>query len=470
MRAGAPAPALASAASLWDLLTGKAHEPQRLSTQPLLQGTSAERSYIKIWMNAIPMISTTEALAEFCGRLSKSEFIAVDTEFMRQSTYWPQLCLIQIAAPDAEAVIDPIGNGMDLAPFFELMANPNVMKVFHAGRQDIEIVYHLANIVPLPVFDTQIAAMVCGFGESVSYGALVKRLLRKNLDKSSRFTDWSRRPLSDRQLHYALGDVTYLRGIYTKLKNRLETTGRASWLNEEMAELVNPATYRTDPEDAWRRLKMRARSPSELAIMIEVSAWRERAAQGQNVPRSRIIKDDTIYDVIVQAPTTPEDLGKLRTIHDGFARSARGRELVEAVRRGLARQPDQIPELELSEPLPPSAIAVADLFRVLLKAVAARHDVAAKLIATTDELDRIALDDNADVPALHGWRRELFGEDALAIKAGRLGIAVAKGRIVTLPLDAVAASVNDSAPVFADLLDDEEEGEQPVSALSGQAE
>ena len=206
------------------------------------------------------MISTTEALAEFCGRLSKSEFIAVDTEFMRQSTYWPQLCLIQIAAPDAEAVIDPIGNGMDLAPFFELMANPNVMKVFHAGRQDIEIVYHLANIVPLPVFDTQIAAMVCGFGESVSYGALVKRLLRKNLDKSSRFTDWSRRPLSDRQLHYALGDVTYLRGIYTKLKNRLETTGRASWLNEEMAELVNPATYRTDPEDAWRRLKMRARS------------------------------------------------------------------------------------------------------------------------------------------------------------------------------------------------------------------
>jgi ribonuclease D len=313
--------------------------------------------------------------------------------------------------------------------------------------------------------------MVCGFGESVSYGALVKRLLRKNLDKSSRFTDWSRRPLSDRQLHYALGDVTYLRGIYTKLKNRLESTGRASWLNEEMAELVNPATYRTDPEDAWRRLKMRARSPSELAIMIEVSAWRERAAQGQNVPRSRIIKDDTIYDVIVQAPTTPEDLGKLRTIHDGFARSARGRELVEAVRRGLARQPDQIPELELSEPLPPSAVAVADLFRVLLKAVAARHDVAAKLIATTDELDRIALDDNADVPALYGWRRELFGEDALAIKAGRLGIAVTKGRIVTLPLDAVAAPVNDSTPVFADLLDDEEEeGEQPVSALSGQAD
>src|SRR5262245_27910206 len=307
-------------------------------------------------MNAIPMISTTEALAEFCRRLSQSEFIAVDTEFMRQSTYWPQLCLIQVAAPDAEAVIDPIGGSMDLAPFFELMAKTNVMKVFHSGRQDIEICYHLANVVPLPVFDTQIAAMVCGFGESVSYGALVKRLLRKNLDKSSRFTDWSRRPLSDRQLQYALGDVTYLRGIYTKLKNRLETTGRASWLNEEMAELVNPATYRTDPDDAWRRLKMRARSQSELAIMIEVSAWRERAAQSQNVPRSRVIKDDTIYDVIVQAPTTPEDLAKLRTIHDGFARSARGRELVEAVRRGLARQPGEIPELELSEPLPPSAV------------------------------------------------------------------------------------------------------------------
>ncbi len=385
-------------------------------------------------MNAIPIISTTDDLARICRELSKAEFVAVDTEFMRQSTYWPQLCLIQIASPEVEAVIDPMGDGIDLAPFFALMANPAVIKVFHAARQDVEIIYNLAGIIPLPIFDTQIAAMVCGFGEAASYGALVKRLMRKNLDKSSRFTDWARRPLTDKQLHYALGDVTHLRGIYIKLKTRLEATSRASWLDEEMADLVNPDNYKTEPEDAWRRLKMRARSPQELAIMIEVAAWRERAAQSQNVPRSRVIKDDTIYDVLTQAPKSVEELGKLRTIHDGFARSARARELVEAVNKALARSPEKLPPLEITEPLPPSAVAVADLFRVLLKAVAARHDVAAKLIATTDELDKIALDDHADVAALHGWRRELFGEDALAIKAGRLAIAVEHGKIVTLPL------------------------------------
>ena len=394
-------------------------------------------------MNAIPIISTTDGLARICRELAKSEFVAVDTEFMRQSTYWPYLCLIQIASPEAEAVIDPIGDGIDLAPFFELMANPAVIKVFHAARQDVEIVYNLAGIIPLPIFDTQIAAMVCGFGEAASYGALVKRLMRKNLDKSSRFTDWARRPLSDKQLHYALGDVTHLRGIYLKLKNRLEATGRASWLDEEMADLVNPDNYKTEPEDAWRRLKMRARSAQELAIMIEVAAWRERAAQSQNVPRSRVIKDDTIYDVLTQAPKSVEELAKLRTIHDGFARSARARELVEAVNKALARPPEELPPLEIAEPLPPSAVAVADLFRVLLKAVAARHDVAAKLIATTDELDKIALDDEADVAALQGWRRELFGEDALAIKAGRLAMAVENGKIVTLPLPGHA--MNDAA-------------------------
>lgn len=393
-------------------------------------------------MNAIPIISTTDDLARICRELSKSEFVAVDTEFMRQSTYWPQLCLIQIASPEAEAVIDPMGNDIDLAPFFALMANPDVIKVFHAARQDVEIIYNLAGIIPLPIFDTQIAAMVCGFGEAASYGALVKRLMRKNLDKSSRFTDWARRPLTDKQLHYALGDVTHLRGIYIKLKNRLDTTGRASWLDEEMADLVNPDNYKTEPEDAWRRLKMRARSSQELAIMIEVAAWRERAAQSQNVPRSRVIKDDTIYDVLTQAPKSVEELGKLRTIHDGFARSARARELVEAVNKALARPPEKLPDLEITEPLPPSAVAVADLFRVLLKAVAARHDVAAKLIATTDELDKMALDDEADVAALHGWRRELFGNDALAIKAGRLAIAVENGKIVTLPFP--GHPVNDS--------------------------
>jgi ribonuclease D len=328
--------------------------------------------------------------------------------------------------------------GIDLAPFFELMANPKVVKVFHAARQDVEIVYNLSGKIPLPIFDTQIAAMVCGFGEAASYSALVKRLLRKNIDKTSRFTDWGRRPLSEKQLRYALGDVTHLRGVYLKLNSRLEKTGRAHWVKEEMDELVNPNNYKTEPEDAWTRLKNRARSPQELAIMIEVAAWREREAQGQDVPRSRIAKDDMIYDVMTQAPQTPEELAKLRTVHDGFARSARARSLLAAVKKGLERAPEELPPLSDSEPLPPSAIAVADLLRVLLKAVVARHDVAAKLIATSDELDKIALDDNAEVPALHGWRRELFGEDALAIKAGRMAVLVQAGRIVTLPVDHAA--------------------------------
>jgi len=395
-------------------------------------------------MNTIPTVETTDALADLCQDLAKADFVAVDTEFMRQSTYWPQLCLIQLAAPDLEAIVDPMAKGLDLAPFFELMANETVVKVFHAARQDIEIIYNLSGTIPLPIFDTQIAGMVCGFGEAVSYSALVKRLMRKNLDKSSRFTDWARRPLSEKQLQYALGDVTHLRGIYLKLKSRLESTGRSSWVNEEMAELVDPANYKTEPADAWKRLKNRARNLTELAIMIEVAAWRESEAQAQDVPRGRVVKDDTIYDVMVQAPKTVEDLSRLRSVHDGFARSARARSLVNAVARAMEIPHEELPPLPINEPMPPSAIAVADLLRVLLKAVVARYDVAAKLIATSDDLDKIALDDNADVPALHGWRRELFGEDALAIKTGRLGLAVEGGKIVPVEVDPPELDETDS--------------------------
>ena len=384
-------------------------------------------------MNEITPIRTSKDLTAICRTLAKADYVAVDTEFMREATYWPKLCLLQIAGPEAQAVVDPLAPGIDLEPFFDLMRNDKVVKVFHAARQDVEIIYNMAGIIPLPIFDTQIAAMVCGFGDAASYGALVKRLLRKNLDKSSRFTDWSRRPLSEKQLHYALGDVTHLRGIYLKLKERLETTGRASWLDEEMALLVNPKTYATTPEDAWKRLKLRARSPTDLAVLIEVAAWRERVAQTQNVPRSRVMKDDAIYDVASQAPTTIEALAMLRTVHDGFARSARGRELIEAVKRGIARPHEEIPKLEIGEPLPPTAAAIADLLRVLLKAVSARCDVAAKLIATSDDLDSIALDDEADVSALKGWRRELFGADALALKHGDVALAVERGQIVTVP-------------------------------------
>ena len=384
-------------------------------------------------MNDITPICAADELAAICRTLAKSEFVAVDTEFMRESTYWPKLCLLQIAGPEAQAVVDPLASDIDLEPFFDLMKNPAVIKVFHAARQDVEIVYNMAGIIPLPIFDTQIAAMVCGFGEAASYGALVKRLLRKNLDKSSRFTDWSRRPLSEKQLHYALGDVTHLRAVYLKLKERLETTDRASWLDEEMAQLINPKNYATAPEDAWKRLKLRARSPRELAVTMEVAAWRERAAQTQNVPRSRVMKDEAIYDVANQAPTTGEDLAMLRTVHEGFARSARGRELIEAVKRGVAMPAANVPKLEINEPLPPTAAAVADLLRVLLKSISARYDVAAKLIATSDDLDRIALEDEAAVAALTGWRRELFGADALALKSGTVALAVEGGQIVTVP-------------------------------------
>jgi ribonuclease D len=389
-------------------------------------------------MNEITPIRATGELAAICRTLAKADYVAVDTEFMREATYWPKLCLVQIAGPEAQAVVDPLAPEIDLSPLFNLMRNGAVTKVFHAARQDIEIIYNMAGTIPLPIFDTQVAAMVCGFGDAASYGALVKRLLRKNLDKSSRFTDWSRRPLSEKQLHYALGDVTHLRGIYLKLKQRLDETGRASWLDEEMAQLVTPKTYATEPEDAWKRLKMRVRSPTDLAVLMEVAAWRERVAQSQNVPRSRVMKDDAIYDVASQAPTTIESLGMLRTVHEGFARSARGRELIEAVKRGLARPTEDIPKLQINEPLPPTAAAVADLLRVLLKSVSARSDVAAKLIATSDDLDRIALDDEADVPALTGWRRELFGADALALKRGEVALAVERGEIVTVPRAAKA--------------------------------
>jgi len=382
-------------------------------------------------------ITQPEALAELCDALAKAEYITVDTEFMRESTYWPRLCLIQVASPDVEALIDPLAVG-DLAaqkaflkPFFALMANPDVLKVFHSGRQDIEIIYYLAGLIPKPVFDTQIAAMVCGFGESVGYVALVNKLCKTKLDKTSRFTDWGRRPLSRNQLDYALADVTHLRNVYEKLQRQLHDTGREPWLAEEMADLTDPSNYEVEPEDAWRRMKLRVRNRRQLAVLMELAAWRERVAQEQDQPRPRILKDEALNDVAVQAPPSTQELSRLRTINEGFARSTRGQDVIAAVARGLERDLEEVPEIKRGQPMPPEAQAVVELLRVLLKAVAARHDVAARLIATSEDLDRIALDDEADVHALHGWRRELFGEQALALKAGRLTLGVENGQITT---------------------------------------
>ena len=379
------------------------------------------------------LISRTDELAEACARLGSAPFVAVDTEFMREQTFWPRLCLIQIAADGTEVLIDSMAPGFDLTPFFELMISERVLKVFHSARQDVEIIHHLARVIPHPIFDTQVAAMVCGFGEAVSYSMLVKRLLNRNLDKTSRFTDWSRRPLSERQLTYALGDVLYLRDLYPKLRSQLDKSERASWLNEEMGVLTDPATYELHPEQAWRRLKMRVKTPKALAVLIELAAWREREAQAQDVPRSRILKDEALYDIASQAPRTVDDLGSLRTLHNGFARSMRGRAVLDAVSRGLERDPQSIPPIERGEPMPPEAQAVVDLLRVLLKATAGKHGVAPKLIATSEELEEIARSDDEEVPVLRGWRRKLFGDDALALKRGELSLAIEGGAVAVRP-------------------------------------
>ncbi len=384
------------------------------------------------------LITTTPALAEACASLARHDFVAVDTEFMRETTFWPKLCLIQLAGPDEALIVDPLAPDIDLAPFYALMANEGVVKVFHAARQDIEIVHVQAGIVPHPIFDTQVAAMVCGFGDSISYVNLVKRVTGKELDKTSRFTDWARRPLSQKQLLYALGDVTHLRDIYEHLKTDLSKTGRAHWLGEEMATLTDPRTYVTHPEDAWKRLKLKVRNRTGLAVLIELAAWRERQAQAQNVPRNRILRDEALYDIANHAPTDVAKLSELRTLSEGFSRSARAREIVDVVKAGLGRDPKSVPPLHSGSPNQGDAGATIDLLRVLLKAAAQRHGVAPRLIADSDDLERIALEHEPNVPALSGWRRELFGENALRLKRGELALMMSDGEVTVLPAVAPA--------------------------------
>lgn len=377
-------------------------------------------------------ISTTDALATACERLARHPFVTVDTEFLRETTFWPKLCLVQLASPEDAFLIDTLAEGLDLAPFYKLMGNERVMKVFHAGRQDIEIIWHQAHLIPHPVFDTQVAAMVLGYGDSISYDQLVQRVCGESIDKSSRFTDWSRRPLSKAQLSYALADVTHLRDIYIRLTADLESRNRAEWVGEEMHILTSPDTYEQHPEKAWERLKSRARKPRDLAVLMEVAAWREQEAQSRDLPRGRIIKDDVVGEIATQQPQTPEKLAELRSLPKGFERSRYGEAVLEAVKRGLARDTKSLPRIVRGKPLPNGASATMELLKVLLRMTAEEHDVAAKVIATTDDLERIAVDDNADVPALSGWRRELFGEKALALKAGRLALAVQKGHVVAM--------------------------------------
>ncbi len=382
------------------------------------------------------LVTSTAELSAACERLARHPYVTVDTEFLRETTFWPKLCVVQMAGPDEAVVIDALADGLDLAPFFALMADLNVVKVFHAARQDVEICWHRAKLIPAPIFDTQVAAMVLGHGDSVSYDQLVQRLTGDQIDKSLRFTDWSRRPLSKAQFDYAVSDVTHLRDVYLKLKADLDREGRTEWVQEEMRVLTNPATYSAEPERAWERLKSRVRRPKELAVLMEVAAWREREAQSRDVPRQRVLKDDAIAEIAQQQPKTPEDLSRLRALPKGYERSRAGEQIVDAVKAGLARDPKSLPKIARDKPLSNGASAAVELLKVLLRMTSERHGVAAKVIATVDDLERIAVDENADVPALRGWRREMFGNDALKLRRGGVALAIDNGRVVAIDRDA----------------------------------
>ncbi len=377
------------------------------------------------------LITDTKSLDALCAQLANDSYITVDTEFMRETTYWPDLCLIQIAGEETNGLIDPMAEGINLKSFFALMDNKNILKVFHAARQDVEIMVHLAGTVPHPIFDTQIAAMVCGFGDQVSYEAIVRKLAKVQIDKSSRFTDWSRRPLTEKQLTYALSDVTHLRTVYEGLKKELDVTGREPWLAQEMDILTAIETYRTEPDDAWKRVKVRLKSKKQLAVLVAVAGWRETEAQEKNVPRSRVIKDDAVVEIATQMPQTKEALGQLRAMPRGMNNSRLGDGLIKAVKDGLARDPATLPNAnwgrdETSE----STQAAAEILKLALKVVCERENLAPKLVANTSDIESVAESDEADVPLMHGWRREVFGNLALDIKRGKAMIGFRDGKIV----------------------------------------
>ncbi len=375
------------------------------------------------------LIADTGSLRALCDRLAASRYITVDTEFMRDATYWPRLCLVQLASSDEAAAVDALAPDIDLAPLLALMRDPGVLKVFHAARQDIEIFYHLDGHVPSPVFDTQVAAMVCGFGDQVGYEKLVAKLARASIDKTQRFTDWARRPLPRRMYDYAISDVTHLRVVYEKIAARLERDGREGWLAEEMATLTDPATYRLDPSDAWHRVKTRLKKPRQLAVLREVSAWREVEAQRRDVPRNRVLRDEALNEIAAQEPGTREELWNLRSLsrgHIGKDASDALLAVVAAVRAApSSTYPDERKPARLANHAGPSA----DLLKVLLKLRCEENDVAQKLVASADDIEAIARDDGAEVRALRGWRREIFGEDALALKHGRIALGIENGNI-----------------------------------------
>ena len=379
------------------------------------------------------LVSTTAELDALCSRLATEEFVTVDTEFMRERTYWPELCVVQLAGDHEVAVVDTEAAGLDLAPLGRLLADPSVLKVFHACRQDIEIFVLKFGDVPRPLFDTQVAAMVAGFGDQVGYDALVSALTGGSIDKAHRFSDWAARPLSAAQVNYAAADVTFLRGVYRKLAAQLEKEGRLPWVAEEMALLADPATYRTDPETMWERLRPRTNNRRFLGVLRAITAWREREAQRVNIPRQRLLKDEALLELAATAPETPEELARARGITRGFAEGKSGLSLIAAVGEAKKLDDDALPEVPRGKDGPRPSPALVSLLKVLLAAKCEQHHVAPKLIASSEDIDRLAVEDEPDLQALHGWRREVFGNDALALKTGRIALGVDGKRIKLIP-------------------------------------
>ena len=371
------------------------------------------------------VIADSTSLTKFCDRLIKSSYITVDTEFMRDQTYWPRLCLVQIANEHEAAAIDTLAKGINITPLLNLLTNSRILKIFHAARQDLEIFYRLMGRLPSPIFDTQIAAMVCGFGDSAGYDTLVRKLTDETIDKSSRFTDWALRPLSQRQINYALGDVTHLRQVYIKLNEMLGQNNRHNWMDEELSILRDTKNYTFAPEDAWRRIKYRAPKPRFLAILKEVAAWREIEAQNKDIPRNRIVRDESLIEISHHAPKTINDLSRARGLSLKKAEGSLGKALLNAVKVGLNVPSENLPEVKRDAPLPKGIGPITDLLKVLLKLKCEKHDVAQKLIATVNDMEQIAaFGQNANVPALQGWRQEVFGIDALRLRSGQLAMVI----------------------------------------------
>lgn len=383
-------------------------------------------------------ITTTEELSEFCAAAAQHDYLTVDTEFLRERTYYSKLCLVQLAMPGDDdttaCLVDPLAQGISLDPLYALFRDTSVVKVFHAARQDLEIFYIDAEVFPTPLFDTQVAAMVCGFGEQVGYETLVRRIAKKPLDKTSRFTDWSRRPLTEAQKTYALADVTHLREIYEYLAGKLEESGRSRWVGEELGVLTSPETYVVEPREAWRRVKTRTNSPKFLAVVRELAAFRETFAQERNIPRNRVFKDDALVELASNKPKTPEELGRSRLLLREARRGEIAEGILDAVKSGLSCAPDEMPKPDRSRDKLQVNPALADLLRVLLKAKTESAGVAAKLIASASDLDAIAAGVR-DVPALKGWRREVFGDDALRLCEGRVALAADDANVRIVPLE-----------------------------------